>query len=97
VNDAVARQLRAGIDIVSDGEMGKVGFANYLSQRLEGFGGAAPAFRPADLADYPELSERRAGPRPRRPACNGPIRYRDVDGPRGDARLPVAAARTHTV
>ena len=94
VREAVQRQVDAGIDIVSDGEMGKVGFVNYLSRRLEGFGGASAAFRPADLADYPELLMERAGPRPRRPACNGPIRYRDVEAPTQDAERLVEAARS---
>ncbi len=97
VAEAVALQVEAGIDIVSDGEMGKVGFVNYLSRRLEGFGGASPTFRPADLADYPELGDRRAGPRPNRPACNGPVTYRDTRAPARDARTLREAASSHAV
>jgi hypothetical protein len=37
VFDAVARQIEAGVDIVSDGEMGKPGFINYTNDRLGGF------------------------------------------------------------
>ena len=37
VFDAVARQIEAGVDIVSDGEMGKPGFINYANDRLGGF------------------------------------------------------------
>ena len=37
VADVVARQARAGIDIVTDGEMGKVGFIPYINERLGGF------------------------------------------------------------
>ncbi len=55
VRDAVAMQLRAGIDIVSDGEMGKAGFVNYVSERLSGFGGQAAPWTIEDLAEAPEL------------------------------------------
>jgi len=39
VDDAVARQVRAGVDVVNDGEMGKVSYATYVTERLSGFGG----------------------------------------------------------
>lgn len=55
VHDAVAMQRRAGIDVVSDGEMGKAGFVNYVNERLTGFGGQAAPWTIADLADTPEL------------------------------------------
>ena len=37
--EVVRLQRQAGIDIVSDGEMNKPGFVNYIGQRLTGFGG----------------------------------------------------------
>ena len=37
VNDVVARQLEAGIDVICDGEQGKSGFLTYVSERLGGF------------------------------------------------------------
>jgi 5-methyltetrahydropteroyltriglutamate--homocysteine methyltransferase len=55
VKEVVAMQRRAGIDIVSDGEMGKAGFVNYVNERLTGFGGQAAPWSIADLADAPEL------------------------------------------
>jgi 5-methyltetrahydropteroyltriglutamate--homocysteine methyltransferase len=55
VKDVVAMQLRAGVDVVSDGEMGKAGFVNYVNERLSGFGGQAAPWTIADLADAPEL------------------------------------------
>jgi 5-methyltetrahydropteroyltriglutamate--homocysteine methyltransferase len=36
VTDVVQRQRDAGVDVVSDGEFGKVGWNNYLMERLEG-------------------------------------------------------------
>ena len=37
VADIVARQAKAGIDVVNDGEFGKSGWANYILERLSGF------------------------------------------------------------
>src|SRR4051794_5150267 len=39
VEDGVRRQIEAGVSIVSDGELGKVGYSTYIIERLEGFGG----------------------------------------------------------
>ena len=41
VDEAVARQTKAGIDIVNDGEWGKPSYATYIKDRLTGFGGTA--------------------------------------------------------
>jgi 5-methyltetrahydropteroyltriglutamate--homocysteine methyltransferase len=45
VADVVARQREVGIDEISDGELGKVGFSNYVLQRMSGFAGHAPRDR----------------------------------------------------
>src|SRR5436190_1714722 len=37
VDDVVAKQVAVGIDIVSDGETSKVGYATYIKDRLSGF------------------------------------------------------------
>jgi methionine synthase II (cobalamin-independent) len=36
VDDAVARQVEAGVSVVSDGELGKVGYSTYVAERLCG-------------------------------------------------------------
>jgi 5-methyltetrahydropteroyltriglutamate--homocysteine methyltransferase len=41
VESVVAKQIEAGIDIVSDGEFSKIGYANYIKDRLSGFSGKA--------------------------------------------------------
>ena len=43
VADIVRRQVEAGIDVVNDGECGKVSFNNYVAERLAGFEPRAPA------------------------------------------------------
>lgn len=81
VADIVARQTAAGIDIVSDGEMGKVSYVNYVKHRLDGFGDPAPLdWDPADLVAHPEYKAGRRGTSASGddpPACRGPIAPRD--------------------
>jgi 5-methyltetrahydropteroyltriglutamate--homocysteine methyltransferase len=43
VTEIVRRQVEAGIDVVNDGECGKVSFNNYVAERLAGFEARVPA------------------------------------------------------
>ena len=58
VDTAVAQQVAAGVSIVSDGELGKVGYSTYIIERLEGFGGNSPRKPALDLAQVPELAKK---------------------------------------
>jgi 5-methyltetrahydropteroyltriglutamate--homocysteine methyltransferase len=79
VSDAVARQLDAGIDIPSDGEMSKIGYGTYIRHRLSGFEGegAPPRETPADIALFPPYKDHLVrhgfGPTYFRPVCRGPV------------------------
>ena len=78
VGDIVRQQLEVGVDIVNDGEQGKVGYSTYVRHRLTGFDGQATVPMRADWADFPEAAargERRSTIM--RPACNGPIEWKD--------------------
>ncbi|WP_089942754.1 cobalamin-independent methionine synthase II family protein [Candidatus Entotheonella palauensis] len=80
VADCMSQQQQVGIDVMSDGEMGKIAFWTYVKDRLTGFeGDESPPFEWADLRDYPATSEPLVpiSPPPirRRPSCNGPITY----------------------
>src|SRR5207247_2559323 len=81
VKEAVTRQRDEGVDVVSDGELAKPGFVNYVTERLSGFGGESPFPPMGDLAEFPEyaaeLYERR-GARMHLPRCVGPIEARDA-------------------
>jgi 5-methyltetrahydropteroyltriglutamate--homocysteine methyltransferase len=83
VADAVKHQVTIGIDIISDGEMSKIGFANYVKDRLTGFGGQSIPFTAQDMLDHPDLRVHRrsedGGGRNFIPACTGPISLRDPD------------------
>lgn len=60
VDEAVEKQVAAGVTIVSDGELGKVGYSTYMIERLEGFGGHTDRVPAADLAPLPELRKKLA-------------------------------------
>ena len=83
VAEMVQQQLAAGIDIISDGEMSKIGFANYVKDRLTGFEGESNPTVAQDVLDHPDLRVRmfrRNGGSASRyftPACTGPITLRD--------------------
>ena len=56
VDEAVRRQVASGVTVVSDGELGKVGYSTYVIERLSGFGGHSPRKPALDLAAVPELA-----------------------------------------
>jgi 5-methyltetrahydropteroyltriglutamate--homocysteine methyltransferase len=58
VDDVVAFQAGLGVDIVSDGELGKVGYSTYMIERLSGFGGHIDRKPAADLAEVPGLAKK---------------------------------------
>jgi 5-methyltetrahydropteroyltriglutamate--homocysteine methyltransferase len=80
VNDVVREQVEAGISIVSDGEQGRAGYATYIKDRLTGFEGEerVPVRLLPELDDYPEMKVNRPDILAR-PACSGPIEWRDFE------------------
>ena len=85
VAEAVRKQVEAGIDVISDGEQGKVGYSTYPRHRLTGFGGTSSAPARADWADFPEAA-RKYGQSATvyRPACNAPMDWADPDAYKSD-------------
>ena len=85
VADVVEHQVAVGIDIISDGEMSKIGFANYIKDRLTGFDGQSNPIVAQDVLDHPDLRvrmfRRNEGSESRyfTPACTGPITLRDKE------------------
>ncbi len=80
VDEIVKHQRQVGIDLISDGEMSKPGFSNYVAQRYTGFADKAE-FRAADLADAPGVAQQifmsEAGQHVLLPTVVGPIALRD--------------------
>jgi 5-methyltetrahydropteroyltriglutamate--homocysteine methyltransferase len=96
VEDVVREQLSAGVDVVNDGEQGKVGYSTYVRHRLAGFGGRSVVTPRSDWADFPKAAaraERRSTVA--RPTCNGPIAWQDRNAVEKDtANLGAAVAGT---
>ncbi len=97
VKAVVRRQVEAGVDIVSDGEMSKISYATYIADRLTGFGGDTPREPGLDLIEFPRilkrLAESGATAKYRRPRCVGDIAVKDMTPVRTDiANLQAAAA-----
>ena len=106
VDDVVARQVKIGIDLVSDGEMSKISYATYLKDRLNGFDGTATENRAAaDLLEFIDYARRlvEQGNRPsttleglQGPACDGPLSVRDEAPLQKDlANFKAAVGRHH--
>jgi len=79
VSEIVRQQAETGIDIVSDGETSKSGYATYIKDRLSGFSGDNPRQIALDLQDYPDFRARMAvfaGKQGfKRQSCTGPVEY----------------------
>ncbi len=99
VDAAVRRQVAAGIDIVSDGEMAKISYATYIKDRITGFDGDSPRTPPADLEAFPSFLERQSKgggtPTYRRPRCVGDVRPLTLDPLHDDIRRFDAALAAH--
>ena len=83
VADVVQSQKDIGLDLVSDGEIGKIGYSTYVKDRLTGFGGEYAPKPNRDLADHPQFRQRMAkymGAQPfKRVCCQGPVTLKDAE------------------
>jgi len=74
----VKKQVKAGINIVSDGETSKISYATYVKDRYTGFDGDSPRNAPADLQQFPSFLKRLADdggtPQYSRPMCVGEVK-----------------------
>ena len=87
VDASVRQQVGAGLDVVSDGEMGKPSFITYAAQRLDGLekrdgDRPSPFANTRETRDFPEyyqstVAEQVSARRRRaRMVCAGPIKYK---------------------
>ena len=81
VQDVFNRQVETGLDVVNDGEQGRVDYTVYVKDRLTGYEGEnVPLGGMTDDAEFPELAELLkpfASPFQVRPTCTGPIDWMD--------------------
>ena len=104
VADIVAQQVKAGIDVVNDGEFGKSGWANYSLERLSGFEPRPNTLYPAiwlgkdrlRFAEFMKAEFPRGAIGTSGHACVGAIEYRGHAAVRRDLdNLKAAAASAH--
>jgi 5-methyltetrahydropteroyltriglutamate--homocysteine methyltransferase len=99
VGEIVRLQSEAGVDVVNDGEQGKISYSTYVKDRLAGFEGESRSpggGGSRDMTEHPEWAKRwlemmgRAALK--RPACNGPIGLRDPGAVHRDIKALKTAA-----
>ncbi len=82
VQEAVQKQIDAGVDVVSDGEMSKISYATYIKHRLTGFAGDSPRATPKDLDEFPAFRDKLAAaggtPKYSRPRAQSEITVKDL-------------------
>lgn len=86
----VAKQIESGVDIVNDGEQGRTDYTVHVLKRLTGFEGESAAPMGTGEPEFPELSEilkQFASPFQHRPACSGPITWKDWPAAEEDIRI----------
>ena len=93
IDEVVQRQIAAGIDVINDGEQGRTDYTVHVIDRLTGFEG--PSTPPLGTGDpeFPELAallSRFASPFQHRPACSGPVAWKDFAAAMAD----IARAKT---
>jgi 5-methyltetrahydropteroyltriglutamate--homocysteine methyltransferase len=80
---AVRKQAEAGVDVLNDGEMSKIGYSTYVKDRLTGFEGEGALMGLPEMGDFPEWGQRMFAELGhgmeyvRTPACVGPIKVKD--------------------
>ena len=89
VAEVVAKQTSIGIDVINDGEQGRVQYATYVKDRLTGFDGeqAIRAIARMDDLDFPEFAANRntySSASIPWPACTGPIAWKDQNAVQRD-------------
>jgi 5-methyltetrahydropteroyltriglutamate--homocysteine methyltransferase len=102
VREAVAetarRQVACGLDVINDGEQGRTDYTTHVKDRLAGFDGPSSPPLGTGEPDFPELSAMLAyfaSPFQHRPACSGPVAWKDFAAVEADiarARSATAAA-----
>jgi 5-methyltetrahydropteroyltriglutamate--homocysteine methyltransferase len=100
VREVVRRQVEAGVDVVSDGEMSKITYATYIKDRITGFAGDTPREPGQDLVEFPRilkrLAETGATAKYQRPRCVGEIRVHSLQPAQTDVQNMKAATAAST-
>jgi 5-methyltetrahydropteroyltriglutamate--homocysteine methyltransferase len=90
VKYVVAKQVECGLDIINDGEQGRTDYTVHVLHRLTGFEGESAAPLGTGEPEFPELAEmlkRFASQFQHRPACNGPVGWKDWAAAEEDIKI----------
>jgi len=100
VAEVVRKQAECGLDVINDGEQGRVDYTSYVKDRLTGFDGPSSPPLGTGEPDFPELSAMLAyfaSPFQNRPACSGPVAWKDFPALEADiarAKQAMTGAKT---
>ena len=96
VAEVVQKQVGCGLDVINDGEQGRTDYTTHVKDRLTGFDGPSSPPLGTGEPDFPELSAMLAyfaSPFQHRPACSGPVAWKDFPAVEADlARANAAMA-----
>ena len=95
VLDTVRKQTDTGLAVINDGEQGRVDYTVYVKDRLTGFDGESAPLPGIDADEFPEWTEMArqfAPPFQRRPACTGPVTWKDWPAVERDIQTLAEAA-----
>ena len=99
IDAVVQAQVEAGVTVISDGELGKVGYSTYMIERLSGFGGHTDRHPALDLAPLPDLRAKLAhimgSQEFTRASCIGPVRLINLQPLHDDIRRFKGALDLH--
>ena len=90
VADVAWKQVECGLDIINDGEQGRTDYTVHVLGRLSGFEGESALPMGTGEPEFPELAEilkQFASPFQHRPACSGPVVWKDWPAAEADIRI----------
>jgi 5-methyltetrahydropteroyltriglutamate--homocysteine methyltransferase len=103
VATVVQKQIECGLDIINDGEQGRTDYTVHVLDRLTGFAGESAAPMGTGDEEFPELAQllkQFASPFQHRPACSGPVDWKDWPAAQADidnAKAAMAGAKSNNL
>ena len=94
VGYVVGKQIECGLDVINDGEQGRTDYTVHVLDRLTGYEGESAPPMGTGEPEFPELAEilkHFASPFQHRPACNGPVGWKDFAAAQADIDTAKAA------
>jgi 5-methyltetrahydropteroyltriglutamate--homocysteine methyltransferase len=87
IAEVAAKQIACGLDIINDGEQGRTDYTVHVLDRLTGYEGPSSPPLGTGEPEFPELAallSQFASPFQHRPACNGPVAWKDFAAAEAD-------------